>query len=224
MKEKTFETHINELSKRYCNEKLINKAATRRMHLDYNRISVGGKKGKRGKILNLLSQAHSTYYLGFFEATCALCGNLLEQVLTFALITALENGKKIIHEVIAKNGMKITNEFKKPEDFNNKNLFDLISLCENNGILKDKSLINLCHEIRYIRNETIHNALPIFRIEDNKKQYLLKIKKTNAEGFIKIKLKVTNIDELKKDIKQATPYYCLISTRKIMHEIFVPEK
>lgn len=73
------------LSERY-NKDFLKQAEIRREKLQYRRMRVGQINNDRLEyMLKLLFQCHQNYYFGYFEASCALSGSMLEQALMILL-------------------------------------------------------------------------------------------------------------------------------------------
>ncbi len=87
----SFET----LAKRYSSPAFLEKAALRRAHLDYVKISFGKLSPEKNYLRMLLPQAHSAYYTGNFYSVVAVCGSMLESLLQIVITEDLEKNGAI---------------------------------------------------------------------------------------------------------------------------------
>lgn len=220
MQEKDYKESYDTLRKRWSNEKLLKHAAVRRTHLEYKRITLGKRQDCIWRINNLIRQVHSTYYLGFFEATCALSGILLEQAIIYVVSKSIQQGNKITTtKRNYKSGFTIDYEINNAEDILKLNLTELIILCSKNRIFSSNGICDIAHDIRKIRNTSIHEKMPLFKLEDERLVLDL-----NREGEDKkyntVCIDKSEVEDLLFDVKQITPYYCLTRTRKVLHDLF----
>ncbi|HUI72728.1 MAG TPA: hypothetical protein VL354_19555 [Spirochaetia bacterium] len=155
------EKHLATLRQRY-GEKRLREAATRREHLNYQRIHIGDGPGS-GRVKFLLAQMHQTYYFGFSESACILAGTVLEQ----ALIHRLEgwmarSGPLAFMKAGEKRWLQTKGDLLELE------LVDMLDLARAEGIIRDGRSLLLAHEIRWIRNMVVHEKIPTFHSRDEK--------------------------------------------------------
>lgn len=205
---------MEELKERWTNKEALRKSAIRRWQLHYQKITFGKKKGRLANILKLLTQLHNTFYLGYFESTCSLAGNLLEQSLIFKLEQLLAIKKEIY--ITDDNGKrKITTQ----DEIYNLCLQELILACYQNELFLEKRMAKLAHDIRKIRNYCVHAEMPLFT--QNKNEYVLKISTgTQANEKENISLPENEVKDLTDNIEQLTPYYCVTRVRQVLGDLF----
>jgi len=205
---------MDELKERWTNKEALRKSAIRRWQLHYQKITFGKKEGRLANILKLLTQLHNTFYLGYFESTCSLAGNLLEQSLIFKLEQLLEGNQGLyIADVSGKK--KITAK----EEIQNLCLQELILVCYQNDIFLEKEMTKLAHDIRKIRNHCVHDEMPLFTL--NRNEYVLKISTgTQGNEKVNISLSVNEVKDLADNIEQLTPYYCVTRVRQVLGDLF----
>ncbi len=201
------------LKSRYSNEKLLQSAALRRAHLNYNKISFGKNLNAKKKYLRLLlSQAHTAYYLGSFHACVAICGSLLEALLQTKIRKELREKGKIDFYYYFQGKKK--NCIDTLEDLDRITFNDMINLSKHNKYFSIESFTDLCN-IKEIRNQALHSRLsPFVQTKDN---YLLNIERINKK--ITVTLEKSEVDELKDDGFQITSYYCISRMRNIFKEL-----
>ena len=203
-----------ELKERWTNKEALRKSAIRRWQLHYQKITFGSKEGRLANILKLLTQLHNTFYLGYFESTCSLAGNLLEQSLIFKLEQKLAEKKELY--IADDNGKsKITSK----EEILNLCLQELILVCYQNDIFLEKEMAKLSHDIRKIRNYCVHDEMPLFT--QNKNEYVLKSATgSHANEKLNISLPASEVKDISASIEQLTPYYCVTRVRQVLSDLF----
>jgi hypothetical protein len=212
------EKHIATLRQRY-GEKRLQEAAARRAHLDYQRLSIGGKPGS-GRVKFLLAQMHQNYYFGFSESACILSGTLLEQGLIYSLGVALDRRGPLPY---VRGGE--TRWLKTRQDLLELELVDMLDLARAEGILREGRVLLLAHEIRWIRNMVVHERIPLFRVRDERHLELRVTKSRRGRvRYARILLECAEVEDLRagggRVSGELTAYFCVSRTRMILRHLF----
>ena len=152
--------HLAALKRRY-NDDRLREAARRREHLDCQRIARGAATGS-GRVKLLLAQMHQAYYFGFSETACILAGTVLEQALIRRLGAELDLRGPLSFVRSGHRKWLATRQ-----DLLDLELVDMLELAKTEGILRSGKVLLLAHEIRWIRNSVVHEAIPLFHPSGN---------------------------------------------------------
>jgi hypothetical protein len=155
------EKHLATLKRRY-DERRLREAASRRAHLDCQRIAIGAASGS-GRVKLLLAQMHHAYYFGFAESACILAGTVVEQALIHRL-GMLQDLRGPL--AFASNGRRAW--LSDRHDLLDLELVDMLELAKAEGALRSGRVLLLAHEIRWIRNSVVHESIPLFRPADER--------------------------------------------------------
>lgn len=207
IKDNFMASSYEELKKRYSKEDFLKKAADRRDALNYNKISFGKLSGKKNYIRLLLPQAHECFYLGDYQACIAVCGMMLESLLHMKTKNILDVLKELTFARY-KDAPLIT--IQSEEELERTDFRDLINICFKYKCLKRERLMDL-KNIQQIRNRTIHDKMPFFKIDND--EYYLDL------GNQEIRLNIEEVKLLRSDTASLSSYYVLTRTRMIFHDI-----
>lgn len=207
IKDNFMASSYEELKKRYSKEDFLKKAADRRDALNYNKISFGKLSGKKNYIRLLLPQAHECFYLGDYQACIAVCGMMLESLLHMKTKNILDVLKELTFARY-KDAPLIT--IQSEEELERTDFRDLINICFKYKCLKRERLMDL-KNIQQIRNRTIHDKMPFFKIDND--EYYLDL------GNREIRLNIEEVKLLRSDTASLSSYYVLTRTRMIFHDI-----
>ena len=227
MPRESTESHLATLRHRY-DERRLREAATRRAHLDYQRIPIGGAAGS-GRVKFLLAQMHQTYYFGFSESACILAGTVLEQGLVCRLGDCLTTRGPLS---VTRSGAR--RWLQNRDDLLELELVDMMDLARAEGILRDGRTMLLAHHIRWIRNMVVHERIPLFRARDEEHLELVVTKSRRGRPrTTRISLDRSEVRELEalSDAAgeergsrglaaQLTAYYCVSRTRMVLRSLF----
>jgi len=202
----SFET----LKKRYSDEDYVKSAAARRDALDCEKITFGKNLSPQKRyILLLLKDAHASFYTGNYPAVIALCGMMLESVLSmkaqalFALVKYLEYTRR-------PNGQVFT--VKSEEELEDLQFNDLIGVCFKYHYISNEMFQDL-RNIHKIRNITVHDKMPYFkRVDDD---YVLEL----PGSKFPVALARERVKPLVRDTASLSSFYCLTRTRNILHAV-----
>jgi hypothetical protein len=202
--------HYRTLKKRYSEKRLL-EAAHRREHLQYRSLRIGDAPGS-GKVKFLLAQMHQNYYFGSFETVCALGGIILEQALMYRLKRAVRVRGPL---VILDEGRKIW--IQAPDDLFEHSVSTLLKLAHDEGLIKGKRVMQYAHQLRWIRNMVVHEAMPFF-VEREGGMLEMRVIRSRSRpvSYAIIRLKSQEVAELSQKRGEITAYYCVSRLREIL--------
>jgi hypothetical protein len=227
------ETHLATLKRRY-GEKRLREAAFRRAHLDYQRIAIGAGSGS-GRVKFLLAQMHHAYYFGFAESACILSGTVLEQALIHRLGSMLERRGPL---AFSRNGGR--RWLATRHDLLDLELVDMLELAKTEGAIRSGRVLLLAHEIRWIRNSVVHEAIPLFKpVGDRFFEMTVVKSRKGRPRYATLRLERAEVEELaeagppegpdtvrrsgraqRTSTAVLTAYFCVSRTRMILQSLF----
>ncbi len=218
--------HLATLKRRY-DERRLREAASRRAHLDYQRIAIGAATGS-GRVKQLLAQMHHAYYFGFAESACILAGTVVEQALIHRL-GALQDLRGPL--AFARGGRRTW--LSDRHDLLDLELVDMLELARAEGVLRSGKVLLLSHEIRWIRNSVVHESIPLFRPADERFLELTVAKSRKGRPrYATVRLERSEVSGLPGAsagralpthgplAAQVTAYFCVSRTRMILQNLF----
>jgi hypothetical protein len=210
--------HYRTLKNRFSEKRLL-EAAHRREHLQYRSLRIGDAPGS-GKVKFLLAQMHQNYYFGSFETVCALGGIILEQALMYRLRRAVrERGPLAMEE----NGRRVW--IQSPEDLFEHGVSSLLKLGHDEGLIKGKRLMQRAHELRWIRNMVVHEAMPFFVERDGGELEMRVIRsRSRPASHAMIRMKKQEVAGLSGKRGEITAYYCVSRLREILQSLLREER
>ncbi|WGK69059.1 hypothetical protein P0082_11335 [Candidatus Haliotispira prima] len=195
------------LKNRWGDKELLRSAAQKRDHLAYERIRFGEMDDEKHYIISLLPQAHNSYYMGHSEACIAMCGSLLEAFLA-KVITGKITDKPI---PLKKGNYQI--DLKSAEEVQELSLHDLIKIIQRRLQREDTTLL---HNIKDLRNRTLHGHIPIFEYRPTENTYVCTLDYGNGTGR-EIDIRAEEVIDIDDPPQQITAWYCLKYSRHILH-------
>jgi len=207
------------LRERY-NKEFLDKAEARRDALKYKRIHVGQiNNGRLEHLLKLLYQAHQNYYFGYFEASCALAGSMLEQSLMILLEEKIK--KEGFVSIKRYDGKKTRfDKIENVEDLSQCNMGVLISIVNHYKMFNPKKY-KLAKTLQNIRNCVVHDMLPEFSIKDGYYEAEVKISlNSNIKSVLKIEEIEINNYTAGRDSIELWAYFLLTRTRSLIEFLF----
>ena len=211
-------SHYRILRDRFSEKRLL-EAAHRREHLQYRSIRIGDAPGS-GKVRFLVAQMHQNYYFGFFETVCALGGIILEQALMYRL-------KRVVRErgplgIGTPGGRKW---IQNPSDLFEYGVSDLLRLAHDEGLIAGRRLMQYAHQLRWIRNMVVHEAMPFFAERGDGSLEMRVIRSRSARvSYAIIRLKGEEVAGLSQKRGEITAYYCISRLREILQVLLGDEK
>jgi len=211
-------SHYRTLRDRFSEKRLL-EAAHRREHLQYRSIRIGDAPGS-GKVRFLVAQMHQNYYFGFFETVCALGGIILEQALTYRL-------KRVLRErgPLQLRSAEVRRWIQKPSELFELGVSDLLRLAQEQGLMPGRRVMQYAHQLRWIRNMVVHEAMPFFALrEDGTLEMRVIRSRSGRVSYAIIRLKGEEVAELEQKRGEITAYYCISRLREILQVLLRDEK
>lgn len=205
--------HYRTLKNRFSDKRLL-EAAHRREHLRYRSLRIGDAPGS-GKVRFLLAQMHQNYYFGFFETVCALGGIILEQALMYRLRRAVSVRGPLAME---DNGRRMW--IQSAGDLFDHNVSALLKLAHDEGLIKGKRVMQCAHELRWIRNMVVHEAMPFF-VERQGGVLEMRVIRSRSKpaSYAMIRMKGQEVEGLSRKRGEITAYYCVSRLREILQSL-----
>ncbi len=211
------EQHLATLKRRYRG-RVLEEAAARRAHLDYQAIRFGDGRGS-GRVKFLLAQMHQNYYFGWFESACILAGTVLEQGLIHRLERRQEERGPLRYRQDRRDRWLASRH-----DLLDLELVDMLDLVRNEGMVRQGRLLLAAHQIRWIRNMVVHDRVPVFRDRgDGQLEMLVSKSRKGPTKHATILLEKAEAAGLAGGPAELTAYYCVSRARMILAALFHEE-
>ncbi len=202
------DSSYNTLKQRWGDPELLRRAAQKRDHLNYRRLSFGEIDAEKRYVISLLPQAHNAYYLGYFEACIAMCGNLLEAFLAKFIADQVQY-KPLYCKLDKDRELRLETA----EQVQNLSLNELLKVAKRKLSQSDYALL---HNVKELRNRSLHGRIPRFEYSPEESSYVCTLHYGSSSSR-EISIPEADVSEIDDPPEQITAWYCLKYSRYILH-------